>query len=115
MLGLYWCNKHVLALMVCWHNTECYDCNGFTIHIQAFRIDDDGDMEALSDEDANAVINCELTIDEFADALSLKPSAMFVKNMFELIDKDKNGLVSFREFLDMIVIFAKGKCVDNRL
>lgn len=63
----------------------------------------------MSEEDSRAVTNCELTVDEFADALSLKPSSLFVKNMFDLIDKNKNGLVSFREFLDMIVIFATGK------
>lgn len=77
--------------------------------LQAFRIDDAGDeIEPLSEEDAKGVVNCELTIDEFADSLSLKPTSLFVKNMFDLIDKNKNGLVSFREFLDMIVIFAKG-------
>jgi len=66
-------------------------------------------MESLSEEDTRAVIGCELTIYEFADALAMKPDSMFVKNMFELVDKDGNGAVSFREFLDMIVIFAKGK------
>lgn len=65
-------------------------------------------MEELSAEDGKAAVNTELNIDEFAEALALRPSSMFVKNMFELIDKNKNGLVSFREFLDMIVIFAKG-------
>lgn len=64
--------------------------------------------EALSEEESRAVINCELTIDEFAGRLDLKPDSMFVRNMFDLIDKDKNGNVSFREFLDMMVIFAKG-------
>lgn len=38
---------------------------------------------------------------------------MFVRNMFDLIDKDKNGNVSFREFLDMMVIFAKGTADDK--
>lgn len=77
-------------------------------YYQAFRIDHAG-MEHLSPEDVVSVVDCELTIYEFADAMSLKPTSVFVKNMFDLIDKDKNGLVSFREFLDMIVIFAKGK------
>jgi hypothetical protein len=28
--------------------------------------------------------------------------------MFDLIDRDKNGYISFREFLDMLVTFSKG-------
>lgn len=28
--------------------------------------------------------------------------------MFELVDKDKNGFISFREFLDLMVIFHHG-------
>jgi hypothetical protein len=29
--------------------------------------------------------------------------------MFPLVDKDRNGFISFREFVDMLIIFAKGK------
>jgi len=29
--------------------------------------------------------------------------------MFSLTDKDANGFISFREFVDMLIIFAKGK------
>ena len=54
------------------------------------------------------VLNCELTREEFADAMSMKKDSVFVDQMFELIDTDGNGFVSFREFLDMIVIFSKG-------
>lgn len=74
---------------------------------QAFRISD-GYSENLDAEETDAVTSCELTIYEFADVLSMKPNSVFIKNMFDLIDKDRNGLVSFREFLDVIVIFAKG-------
>ncbi len=45
---------------------------------------------------------------EFADALSLRPDSTFIQQMFALVDKDNNGYISFREFLDMIIIFAKG-------
>ncbi|CAG2111400.1 unnamed protein product, partial [Medioppia subpectinata] len=44
----------------------------------------------------------------FADALSMRPDSTFIQQMFALVDKDNNGYISFREFLDMIVIFAKG-------
>ena len=59
------------------------------------------------------ILECELTRDEFADAMSLKPDSLFVDQMFQLIDQDGNGFVSFREFLDMIVIFAKGSPEDK--
>lgn len=38
----------------------------------------------------------------------MRPESTFVQQMFSLIDKDNNGYVSFREFLDVIIIFAKG-------
>jgi hypothetical protein len=34
---------------------------------------------------------------------------MFKFQMFSLVDKNKNGFISFREFVDMLIIFAKGK------
>jgi dual oxidase len=57
---------------------------------------------------AKEVIHTELTQFEFADALSLRSDSTFVQQMFALVDKDNNGYISFREFLDMIIIFAKG-------
>ena len=59
------------------------------------------------------ILECELTRAEFADAMSLKADSLFVEQMFQLIDQDGNGFVSFREFLDMIVIFAKGSPEDK--
>lgn len=38
----------------------------------------------------------------------MRPECQFVQQMFTLIDKDNNGYISFREFLDVIIIFAKG-------
>jgi dual oxidase len=58
--------------------------------------------------EAAEYVNCELTKAEFAEALDLTPDSMFVSNMFELVDKNKNGLISFREFLDFFVIFKRG-------
>ena len=55
------------------------------------------------------IITCELTKHEFAEALALKPTSAFVENMFQLVDKNADGYLSFREFLDVIVIFSKGK------
>lgn len=69
---------------------------------------DAGDMSGISHEKAREVLQCELTASEFADALGLKPDSLFVHSMFTLADKDGNGYLSFREFLDVIVIFMKG-------
>lgn len=54
------------------------------------------------------VLDCELTQDEFAEALSMKKDSLFVEQMFQLCDSDQNGFISFREFADMTVIFSKG-------
>ena len=64
-------------------------------------------------ESRRDILECELTRTEFADAMSLKKDSLFVDQMFQLIDQDGNGFVSFREFLDMIVIFAKGSPEDK--
>ncbi|KAG8225393.1 hypothetical protein J437_LFUL004593 [Ladona fulva] len=67
--------------------------------------------EEILNLDSNAardVIYTELTINEFADALSMKPSSEFVIKMFALVDKDKNGFISFREFVNILIFFAKG-------
>lgn len=33
--------------------------------------------------------------------------------MFDLVDRDQNRFISFREFLDMLIIFAKGTAEDK--
>lgn len=70
---------------------------------------DAGDMSGVSRKRAREVLQCELTASEFADALGLKSDSLFVDSMFTLADKDGNGYLSFQEFLDVIVIFMKGK------
>ncbi|XP_026827307.1 dual oxidase 2 isoform X2 [Ooceraea biroi] len=62
---------------------------------------------------AKEVIYTELTIIEFAEALSMRPDAEFVKKIFNLVDKDRNGFISFREFVDMLVIFLKGSAEEK--
>lgn len=83
-------------------------------HLQVLEIDkcDAGDMSSVSREKAKEVLRCELTATEFADALGLKPDSLFVDSMFTLADKDGNGYLSFQEFLDVIVIFMKGRFIS---
>lgn len=64
---------------------------------------------------ANAVSKIQLTRTEFADALGLKPTSMFVRNMFLMVDKDRNGFVSFQEFMEMFTILAKGQYSETLL
>jgi dual oxidase len=54
------------------------------------------------------ILNVEITREEFADAFEVSPDNLFVQQIFSLADKDRSGLVSFRELLDMMLVFAKG-------
>jgi len=54
-------------------------------------------------------MSCELTKCEFADSLGLQPDSTFVTNMFQMVDKNNSGYISFREFLDFFIIFKKGE------
>lgn len=56
----------------------------------------------------------ELTLYEFAEVLNMTPEAEFVQKMFYLIDKSRNNFISFREFVDLLVIFADGDA-DKKL
>ncbi|KAH6937564.1 hypothetical protein HPB50_001717 [Hyalomma asiaticum] len=82
--------------------------------VQAFGIDhDQKEILQLDAAQARDIVNLELTQTEFAAALSMHPESTFIQQMFALVDFDNNGYISFREFLDMIVIFAKGTAEDK--
>jgi len=69
---------------------------------------DDPNRSVYDRKASQQLINAELTKYEFASALGLQLDSMFVSNMFKLVDKNDNGSISFREFLDFFVIFSKG-------
>ncbi|NWH91667.1 DUOX2 oxidase, partial [Aegithalos caudatus] len=77
---------------------------------QVLEIDksDAGELNFESSQKAKESLMCELSRAEFAEALGLKEHSMFVDSMFSLADKDGNGYISFREFLDILVVFMKG-------
>lgn len=82
---------------------------------QAFKLDfDPENLESLNNKETKDILECELTKTEFADVLTMKPDSLFVEQMFELVDQDNSGSISFREFLDVIVVFAKGKISQTR-
>ncbi|XP_059143765.1 dual oxidase 1-like [Physella acuta] len=62
------------------------------------------DMRKYSQE----IMEVELSKEEFAEAMAIKPNSLFVEHFFSLIDSDRNGYISFREFLNAVVLFSKG-------
>ena len=62
----------------------------------------------MSQEQMNSVQRIKLNRTEFADALGLKPTSVFVRNMFLLVDSDNSGTVEFSEFLDAFIVLSTG-------
>ncbi|XP_070279616.1 dual oxidase 2 [Myotis yumanensis] len=83
--------------------------------LQALDIDQAGARAQPLDspQEVREALTCELSRAEFAESLGLKPQDMFVESMFSLADKDGNGYLSFREFLDILVVFMKGSPEDK--
>lgn len=52
----------------------------------------DGSM----DDEVVTVMRTSLSKSEFASALGMKPDAVFVKMMFNIVDKDGDGRISFQ-------------------
>ncbi|CAG9862185.1 unnamed protein product [Phyllotreta striolata] len=65
------------------------------------------------DGEVVTVMRTSLTKAEFASALGMKPDAVFVTKMFNIVDKDKDGRISFQEFLDTVVLFSRGATDDK--
>lgn len=64
--------------------------------------------------DVIMVMRTSLSKKEFAEALGMTADSLFVKQMFNCVDKDNDGRISFQEFLDTVVLFSRGK-TDNKL
>ncbi|XP_063236450.1 dual oxidase [Bacillus rossius redtenbacheri] len=65
------------------------------------------------DGEVVTVMRTALSKKEFASALGMKPDALFVKKMFNIVDKDADGTISFQEFLDTVVLFSRGRTEDK--
>ena len=74
-----------------------------------------GEKRKLEDVtgDVIMVMRTSLSRNEFASALGMKGDDVFVKMMFNIVDKDGDGRISFQEFLDTVVLFSKGKTEDK--
>ncbi|WAR05023.1 DUOX-like protein [Mya arenaria] len=75
----------------------------------AFQMDYDPtlDQEEVETRQTRDILEIELTREEFATALAMKSNSEFVENMFSLMDSDHNGYISFREFLNAVVMLSK--------
>lgn len=49
-----------------------------------------------SDGEVSIVMRTSLSKSEFASALGMKSDAVFVKKMFNIVDKDQDGRISFQ-------------------
>ncbi|XP_033750428.1 dual oxidase 2-like isoform X2 [Pecten maximus] len=86
------------------------------ICVQAFdRTPGQMNLDNLSADDINKVQKIQLTRTEFSEALGLKPTSVFVRNMFLLVDADNSGTVSFQEFLDMFIVMSSGDADDKAM
>nr|XP_018912484.1 PREDICTED: dual oxidase isoform X2 [Bemisia tabaci] len=72
-----------------------------------------GEKRRREDEGGEVVMRTSLSRAEFASALGMKPDAVFVRMMFNIVDKDGDGRISFQEFLDTVVLFSRGKTEDK--
>ena len=63
--------------------------------------------------DVIMVMKTSLSRNEFAEALGMKSDSLFVKQMFNCVDKDKDGMISFQEFLDTVLKFSRGDSEDK--
>lgn len=66
-----------------------------------------------ANDDVIMVMKTSLSKQEFAEALGMRIDSLFVKQMFNCVDKDKDGRISFQEFLDTVVLFTRGKAEDK--
>ncbi|PVD19736.1 hypothetical protein C0Q70_20227 [Pomacea canaliculata] len=59
------------------------------------------------------VLRLRLTRTEFAEALGMTPSSIFVRNVFVLGDADDDGFITFDEFLALFAVFIKGTAEEK--
>ncbi|XP_067665053.1 dual oxidase 1-like [Haliotis asinina] len=76
--------------------------------LQALKKDPTVEQWDFDDDTANDVIKLKLTRTEFAESLGMQASSIFIRNVFLLADTNNDGYLSFKEFLDLFAVFARG-------
>ncbi|XP_078495922.1 dual oxidase 2 [Ciona intestinalis] len=74
---------------------------------QAINIESE-DLDRPKRKTLKDLVKVNITKSEFAEYLKLKEDSLFVEQMFLVADSDEDGTISFREFLDIMVLFTKG-------
>ena len=69
--------------------------------------------ETNTSSDTSDITGLDLTQTEFADAFGMRPNSTFVEHMFLLVDENRSGHVSFREFLKIFILLSSGKSVTR--
>jgi len=55
------------------------------------------------------MLNIKISKHEFAHLLKMREESLFLQHLFNTADEDKDDLISFQEFLNIIVLFTSGK------
>jgi len=55
------------------------------------------------------IVEFEISKEEFADCLGMKPNSQFVAQMFALSDKHNRGFLRYREILELVIVMSKGR------
>ena len=55
------------------------------------------------------MLNIKISKHEFAHLLKMREDSLFLQHLFNTADEDKDDLISFQEFLNIIVLFTSGK------
>ncbi|XP_077997407.1 dual oxidase 1-like [Glandiceps talaboti] len=66
-----------------------------------------------NDPKMKEVLECELTVREFAEAFSMTPEDDFVQRIFKSVDTDGNGYISFKEFFELVIVSYTGSAEDK--
>ena len=67
------------------------------------------DAENHNNDQTDDITTIELTQTEFGEAFGMAPSSTFVEHMFLLVDEDRSGHVSFREFMKLFLLLSSGR------
>lgn len=83
------------------------------VYAQALNMHHNSEEMNMVDDTSLNLVETELTLYEFAEAMGMDAKSTFATSMFNLVDKDKNNFVSFREFIDFITTFSQGSGQDK--